>query len=247
MQCFQELGHPTMELMLAELTDDGLLASTCSAGHSTFTALQEQKHELLFDLAVMAMIDGYPREAVTGYAAALERFYEFATRVIATKQGISQDAFDTTYKSLSKLSERQLGGFMVAYLLESKSAPQSILNSKPIRPEGQSWQQRTWTEFRNNVVHNGYLPSSQESIAYGSLVYDHIIQLTQWLISRCPDALQSVSLTKLDSLHKSKAGRFVSTMSTPTILSPNRESFGKLRFVDAIAQVKEYKERMHHA
>jgi len=247
MQCFHEQGQPSFETMLVELTDDVLMESTCSAGHQTYTALQEQKHELLFDLAVMAWHDGYPREAATGFAAALERFYEFATRVISTKQGVSPAVFHEAYKPMGKLSERQLGGFFIAYMLETKSAPPNILNKKPVKTDDQSWQPKEWKEFRNSVVHNGYLPSLQEALAYGAMVYDHIVQLTKWLVQSCPDAMQTVTFERLAELHKLQIGKLVSTMSSPRILSPNKEGFGTLSFLDAVSQVKEYKERIYHS
>ena len=82
MQCFQESGIPSDELMPVEMRDDGLYNVTCSKGHTTVNAIQEQKFEVLFDLGAMALLDGYPREAVSSIAASLERFYEFYVQVI---------------------------------------------------------------------------------------------------------------------------------------------------------------------
>jgi hypothetical protein len=85
MQCFQEQGHPSFEFQPVEIRDDGLYESTCNKGHTTLTVIQEQKFEVLFDFGAMALIDGYPREAVTSIAASLERFYEFYVTVTCLK------------------------------------------------------------------------------------------------------------------------------------------------------------------
>ena len=58
MTCFTEDGQPRTEMMLLELRDDGLYTSTCDRGHTTVTAIQEEKFEILFDVAAMALLDG---------------------------------------------------------------------------------------------------------------------------------------------------------------------------------------------
>lgn len=247
MQCFQEQGQPSLQFTSVELTNDCSLVSVCERGHLTHTALQEEKYELLFDMAVMALIDGYPREAATGFAAALERFYEFSTHVICMKRGVPNAAFESTWSLVDNLSERQLGGFLMAYLIETKSVPPSIQNKEPIRPDGETWKRRKWTEFRNSVIHKGYLPSTNESMAYGELVFDHIMSLSDWLIKTCPDAFASVSNSTLLERHKASNGKFFSTMSIPTMFSPTRQGSMERSFAAAVDNLKSYKQRMYQA
>ena len=51
------------------------------------------KFELLFELGINALIDGYPREAVSSFASALERFYEFFCQVAALALSIPKWSF----------------------------------------------------------------------------------------------------------------------------------------------------------
>lgn len=246
MQCFQEQGHPSDELMSVELRDDGLLNITCQNGHATVTAIQEQKYELLFELAVMALLDGYPREAATGMAASLERFYEFAIRTLCAKRGIDDSAFIAAWKLVANQSERQFGAFIFAYMLEAGTPPPTIDEAKPTHIAGQDWKNRPWKEFRNSVVHKGYMPSVSEAMAYGELVFNHIKELTIWLSENCSEALNKVAFSRVAVAHNEAAGRLISTMSIPTLLSRTREGFPARTFMQAVEELKQYKPRMHH-
>ena len=246
MQCFQEQGHPSDELMSVELRDDGLLNVTCQNGHATVTAIQEQKYELLFEFAVMALLDGYPREAATGMAASLERFYEFAIRTLCAKRGINDSALSATWKLVANQSERQFGAFVFAYILESGTPPSTIDEAKPTHVAGQDWKSRPWKDFRNSVVHKGYMPSASEAMAYGELVFNHIKELTIWLSENCSEALNKVAFSRVAVAHNETAGRLISTMSIPTLLSRTREGFAARKFMQAVEELKQYKPRMHH-
>lgn len=246
MQCFQEQGHPNDELMSVELRDDGLLNVTCQNGHATVTAIQQPKYELLFELAVMALLDGYPREAATGMAASLERFYEFAIRTLCEKRGISDSAFNVAWKLVAIQSERQFGAFVFAYMLEAGVPPLTIDEEKPSQPAGQNWKNRPWKEFRNSVVHKGYMPSAAEAMAYGELVFNHISELSMWLSEHCSEALNKVAFSRVAVAHAEAAGRLISTMSIPTLLRGTREGFQARTFVQAVEELKQYKPRMHH-
>ncbi len=96
---------------LFPICDDGVYEWKCPLGHDSMTILSIPKHELLFDSAFNALLDGYFREAISSFAAALERFYEFAIRVICQSKSISQEDFEIYWKPISKRSEQQIGAF----------------------------------------------------------------------------------------------------------------------------------------
>lgn len=246
MQCFQDQGHPSDELMSVELRDDGLLSVSCPNGHATITAIQEQKYEILFDLAVMALLDGYPREAATGMAASLERFYEFSIKVLCAKRGIDDLTFSSAWKLVANQSERQFGAFVFAYMLESGAMPSTLDDTRPKQIDGEDWKNRPWKEFRNAVVHKGYIPTSSEVMAYGELVFNHIQEITIWLTKNCSDAVRKVAFSHLAVAHAGATGRVISTMSIPTLLSTTREGFTTRTYSEAVEELKKYKPRMHH-
>lgn len=56
---------------IAEITDNGKYQVTCDKGHNTEVTLDNLKFELLFELGLNAIIDGYYRDAVSSITASL--------------------------------------------------------------------------------------------------------------------------------------------------------------------------------
>lgn len=244
MECFQQQGQPSYEFQLVEVRDDGLYESTCTKGHTTITAIQEQKFELLFDFGAMALIDGYPREAVTSFAASLERFYEFYVLVTCIKHGIELEGFKKTWHHVASQSERQLGAYLFAYLIDHKGKePPFIDNMRPEIRGVSKGNTKTWKEFRNAVVHKGYIPSYLEAVVYGNIVYAHINELIFDLKERSQDSVQKATFHHLSRAHQSSGARVVSTMSISTIISLTRRNDQQDTFENALEKLKV---RMHY-
>src|SRR5690349_14819867 len=106
LSCFQ---CNTYSLISIPVNDHGFYEVVCAKGHTTNYVLSQQHFETLFENGVHAIHDGYYREAISAFAAALERFYEFYVRLISRKNNIPQDEFEKGWKAVSKQSERQLG------------------------------------------------------------------------------------------------------------------------------------------
>ncbi len=148
------------------IREDGFYTGKCPNGHDLFLATQTLKHEMLFEIAVNAISDGYYREAVMSFAASMERYFEFAIRVIASAT-VPLTAIDNAWKIVSKQSERQLGAYVFVYVLEYKEHPVILSN--------------TMTEIRNNVAHKGSIPERGKAIAFGNAVYEIIQKGVQQL------------------------------------------------------------------
>lgn len=149
----EEKGAPSL---FVELTDHMYAVAQCENGHKTLLVYQTQIFQFLFDSGALAFADGYYRESVASFAASLERFDEFALRVLARRRGLADNAFAELWKHLGKQSERQLGAFAAAYLLEFNSAA-------PLLPQKQ-------VEFRNDVIHRGSLPTREKAAAFADAV-----------------------------------------------------------------------------
>lgn len=135
----------------------------CENGHKNNIILQEWKFEILFEMALMALKDGYTREVVSSFAASLERFYEYIIELIAIRNEIDSHQFTDTWKLMSAQSERQLGAFYTAYLLHFKEVPMSLHERN--------------AEFRNKVIHKGYIPTTEEVTDYGREIFKYILQI----------------------------------------------------------------------
>ncbi|HEY9596348.1 MAG TPA: hypothetical protein V6D33_01600 [Cyanophyceae cyanobacterium] len=145
---------------LCSVRDDGIYEFECPEGHRTVTVLRTPKHEVLFTIACNALVDGYLREAIASFAASLERFYEFAVRVICREKRIAQDKVEKCWKLVSKQSERQLGAFTMLWFVEMGDSPDLLPNKM--------------VELRNQVIHQGKVPTYEDCIKFGQAVINVI-------------------------------------------------------------------------
>lgn len=210
-----------------ELDNDNIHEFVCPKGHRTFTQLQEQKFQILFDLASMALNDGYTKEAVSSYSSSLERFLEYYILVISLSNSISLEDFTKTWKQMANQSERQLGAYFILRLQEGKLT---------------NWDEKK-ASFRNNVVHKGYIPSSEEAIEYGQYVLSFIRSTLKEL-----NDTKKEYLDKATFIHLSKNGeKFsdkirISNSSIPTIITVRgieSEDYGKRSLRDELLSIKE--------
>ena len=139
-----------------ELSDNGLYKICCDVGHESIVFIQNHKFDILFESGILALIDGYSREAVSSIASSLERFYEFYLKVICLKRGVYYDKIIASWKKIAPQSERQFGAYIFVYLLENKNCPKTLSDK--------------FVKFRNKVIHKGYIPSDDEVIKYAKNV-----------------------------------------------------------------------------
>jgi hypothetical protein len=179
-QCIQADRQSRECTVFVTANDTGIYQITCRFGHCTDVVLVATRHEQLFEIGLSAISDQYFREAVSSFAAALERFYEFVTAVLAEGSGVEIEAFNATWKHLSKQSERQLGAFCAAFLMSEKQAPLTLPQKA--------------TEFRNDVVHKGKVPTRDEALKFGDDVLHVIRQTLKVLRPRHVEVIQRHSM-----------------------------------------------------
>lgn len=175
-ESFTTLDTPVPIVQIAE---DGKYEVVCEKGHHATVVLNNLKFELLFEIALNAIIDGYYREAVTSFASSLERFYEFYWRVVMHKSSVADSDITAAWKPLARMSERQIGGYVSASLLLTGHVPKMLNPNKEV-------------PFRNNVVHNGYVPSKDEAISFGNVVMNLINGELAVLREHATDNLEAV-------------------------------------------------------
>lgn len=164
------------EPVKVDLADGGYYEAICPNGHVLKYILQQQQFEILFQMAMHAICDGYYREAVSSFASSLERFYEFYIKFISEKNGIPKKLIDEAWKPISKLSERQLGAFVFTYLNERRIAPALIADK--------------WTTFRNEVIHKGSIPKREKVVEYGQAVLEVIEPILNELKVMYPEQIR---------------------------------------------------------
>ena len=156
------------------LRDDGVADAICPSSHKFVVVSPHDKFEILFDAAALALLDEYPREAISDFAAALEEFYGFVIRAMSEYRIIAQEAEEIssdesskTWKQVAAQSERQVGAFLYIYLLVTGKTYQ--LDTEGIK-------------LRNKVIHRGYLPTLKEATAFGERVWHDITSVQQDLL-----------------------------------------------------------------
>ena len=147
-----------------EYADTGIHAHRCRCGLPYAVYLRQHKFETLFDFGTRALSDGYAREAAANFASALERCFEFYLRAAVLERGGGPSpewvqALDATWKQVDRQSERQLGAFALLYLTRQGQPPDFLTP------------QALGSDFRNRVVHRGYIPSREEALGYAEGVF----------------------------------------------------------------------------
>ncbi|MFT3910284.1 MAG: hypothetical protein QM737_12715 [Ferruginibacter sp.] len=141
-----------------EIQDDLTLRFECEKNHKAIIQLEQEKFEVLFEFATMALIDGYTKEAVSTYSSALERFIEFYILTIFMVKKKTKHDFDRLWKTMVKQSERQLGTYLTLVTLEGHT---NLWDSER-------------SGFRNLVIHQGLIPTYNKAIDYGNYVLKFI-------------------------------------------------------------------------
>ena len=188
-ECQNTRGLPNISV--AEYNDSGIFHQTCSNGHQSVTVSQEEKYALLFEIACHAINDGYYREAVSSFAASLERFFEYALRVLSTHSGTSPELFKACWKEVSNQSERQLGAFVFLWASTFHEKPLTLTNDN--------------TAFRNRVVHKGEIPSKEDAVKFGEVVAAIIGPMQESLTSRASGACEKIRFALIRELSEKAA------------------------------------------
>lgn len=224
MECQKEMGHPSFEPIIADYYDEALALVECSKGHKSAILLQSQKFEILLESAANALIEGYTIEAASSLSSAYERFFEFAINVFCKKYNTPKENLEETFKQVSKQSERQIGGFLFLHLLAF--GENYALNKKI-------------PELRNRVIHQGYIPTPDEVINFGELIYQEIHSICKLIRANLLNEMILVIMDNLSSLTKKIPIDMPRATSTGTRFFSLSTEENKDNFQEALTSYKE--------
>jgi len=214
-----------------ELRDDAYYEVECSRGHRRSIILTEYKFAVLFESGAMALLDGYPHEAVSSFAASLERFYEYWIKAVLLAGGTPPKMLADGWKLVAAQSERQYGAFCMLYQREY-GRPPTVLTNKRV-------------EFRNNVIHRGYIPQRTEVVEYASDVLRIIVELYAELYeTRYNDVSNLVGIELGKANWRAPDRTKLSTMAIATVFSDVASSKGQMSFEAALKELECRKERL---
>lgn len=204
--CSSERPDEQITLYSAAVTDSGLYEFTCKNGHESKIILQQCTFEVLSEVGLQALIDGYYRDAVVSLSSSMERFFQFFVEVISEQQEVSPEALSKTWSTMASQSERQLGAYLISHLLAfGEHAP--VLGAKQ-------------AAFRNKVVHQGKIPTEDEAVGYCQSVVDLVRPTIKKLQDKAERAISSATHRHMMKVRSHLRGdQQTSTLCFPTVLS----------------------------
>lgn len=229
MECQKELGHPSFEPIITDYYEEALAFIECSRGHKSAVLLQSQKFEILLESAANALIEGYTLEAASSLSSAYERFFEFAIKVFCKTSKIPKESIEETFKQVSKQSERQIGAFLYLHLLIF--GKHYTLNKKI-------------PELRNKVIHQGYIPTPDEVIRLGELIYQEISEITNLLNSKLSSEIQQVVMETVQIRNEKIPNETPRSTTTGTMFFSLATINRKETFQEALSSYTESREKL---
>jgi len=155
--------HNCNMLNKVELTEDLKTKYICShCALESETDLCKEKYQVLFDLGIICLKNGYYKEAVSDLASSLERCFEFAIRAILAKNNFEISKINSLWKEVINQSERQYGAFL-------------FLFSKEFNIDFRLDQNQSG--FRNDIIHKGKLPLFDSTYKYANYIYCKICNI----------------------------------------------------------------------
>ncbi|QKE72670.1 hypothetical protein HPK19_07550 [Arthrobacter citreus] len=153
----------------ANVNENGIYNFTCDNGHKITAISVYDKYEILFQMGANALLDGYYFEAVGCFIASVERFREWVIKFIWYLNGIDEKACDNQWKQMKRYSERQTGAFYALFLNQFNEIAPNFDDNK--------------NGFRNDVMHNGTIPTEDKTYEFGEYIFNYIrsIQKTIYL------------------------------------------------------------------
>jgi len=142
-----------------ELTNELYAICTCPQGHRTLSSLVHHAPDIIFGSAVRAFRYECYSESILSFTAALERAFEIFFKAFCIKQEIGFKVIDEMWKEIKNQSERQYGTFCLAYCVITETAWKS--DNKQV-------------EFRNKVVHKGYIANRSETLSYAEYITEKL-------------------------------------------------------------------------
>lgn len=236
--CFKcdtlEQTYPSIPEQIAiELNETGLYSFVCPNGHTNYIFIQQHLFQILFDMGILSLSDSFTREAVSSFSGALERFYEFVIKLILLNDGLPEGEIEKNFNKIIKQSERQLGAYILLYFQKFKSEPLLISDN---------------SEFRNLVIHQGKIPSEQETTEYGqevaNIIVNTLLELKKFYKEEINNAIQKVYSYNVNIIKKKQKEVKGGSLSFPTAIEVRSKNLEDLKLVSIKEKITGFSARM---
>lgn len=223
--CVKELGHPSFEPIFVAFDDNLIASGTCSRGHKFNNVLQANKFEIFMDCGADAIIKEYPLEACFNFAMARENLFLFAVEIM-----LDETQQDDYLKIIKKQSERILGAFSALYFINFQKVFKFDKKQSGIKDD--------IVKFRNDLVHQGKIPTLLEANAYGEAIYNEMDEIIQNLQTKYKSRIHNHTMNKLRSKYEKSDFDNCSTQSCTMMYSLSTENTKKMTFTEKLIEFK---------
>lgn len=234
MWCQTKFEQPCGHIVWESPTEKNAIEVVCP--HSTrvtFVVNQGFRFELWAEEALVKYYEGDFALSVSSMFTALERFNEIFIKWSLLRSGVGKSQIEQFWKEVSNASVKQLGAVSFARALELRRID-SELPSLPSNSDA---------NFRNDVVHGGYFPSSAEAEKHLTRILTYIFgvlnvmkedsenldELTLWEVSRGYEHAQS----EANSRRYDAQNYAIGTLAFPYRLARHND-FNRFVFSDLI-------------
>lgn len=182
-----QITMDALSLHEVEVRDDSVYAVDCYKHGKANVILYTQRFEILFQIGLNAILDGYYRDAVGSFSSSFEKFQEYYLTALATINGLD-GKLEEVWKHMAGRAERQLGAYAATYFFFNEELPPLLSQSQ--------------IEFRNRVIHQGKIPSQQEATKFGNGIFSVIRPVLAELREKSRQALEKNETKFKEKLQK---------------------------------------------
>jgi hypothetical protein len=173
----EELNANETVWAVGELNNDLYAICTCPQGHKFLSGLMHHVPDVLYMSAVSAFRKECYSESILSFTAAFERTCELFFKAFSLRHGSSIELVDEMWTELKNQSERQYGAFCLAYCITTSSAWKA--DNKQV-------------EFRNKVVHKGYIATKSEAELYAGYITEKLNMTIALLSEKFKEECQKI-------------------------------------------------------
>jgi hypothetical protein len=204
---------------------------TCPAGHEARVLLGNPKHEVLFQMAAYSLLDENYRDAIATFGSSLEEFWEFALQCIYASQGVERLPVPRVKGGGRKA--RFENAWRNVFKPEPPGTPQ------PPEPPALTIEEY---EIRNEVLHEGRVPTQRQAFEFGNKVLVRVAPAMQTLRWRLDGAVGKASAAIIaEAKSRLNAGEPTAALQDALILH-DHESMPQRRLIDYMPHLRKMDE-----
>ena len=218
---------------VGEIQSSLVAICTCPKGHKTIDGLMHDLMDVLYTSGVHAYQNDCFSESVMSFAVSLEQSYALFIRGALLFDNVSLESIDELWKEIGNQSERLYGAFCSHYL----------------RITGKTWKtNQRMIEFRNKVIHKGYIVTSNEATNFAEYITESHFQILGILKKEFAEECQKLFFHQkeqnsviIKKIMKDNPGALFIASAYPSLLKWNNSEINNLNFTDIL---KEYKNNL---